>query len=124
LRGSVVQESGFVVSKLADLETHVEHVVVALVAQKSEVPFEALHGSWEVEVKSKSAQNAGLQLNQTLLGNLLLLLCVQEVDHSCEAWRNGLLELGRHQDGNGGKSRGVLLQEVAVENVDVSIKDS
>jgi hypothetical protein len=125
LRWLVVQEPGVVELELANLKRHIFNCFVFIVVQDAEEPLHGLHGSGEVEVKAQFDEDLRLQLNQGLLADILFLLVGQKIDHPGEARRDGLLELCRHQNTNGGERHHLRLGEVLwAHHVYVPVKDA
>ena len=69
-----------------------------IVTEKSEEPFHCLHRSWEIEIKSELVDDVHLQLNELLLSDVFSFFVGKQVDHSIEAWRNGLFQLCGHEN--------------------------
>lgn len=60
--------------------------------QDSEVSLNELNWPWEVEIEAQLHEDLCLNIRESLLAHILLFFVGQQVDHSCEAWRNWLLK--------------------------------
>lgn len=102
---SILQKGSLVELKLQNLEADVDHSWVLIIIEQSQEPLHALHGSWKVEIEAKCLNYVLFKLDELLFGDVLPLLVGEQVDHSVEAWRNGLLELCCHQNADHSKMK-------------------
>ena len=106
------------------MEAHVLDGVVEVVVEDSEEALHGLDGSGEVEIETQSHQNLGLEVDEGLLADIPFFFVSKEIYHSGEAWGDRLLELGRHEDANGGQVYHLRFGEVGGSyHVDVSVHD-
>jgi hypothetical protein len=107
------------------LESHIFDGFVFAEVQDAQESLHGLHGSREVEIKAHFDQDLRLQLDKGLLADILFLLAGQKIDHPGEGRRNGLLELSRHQNTDGGECDHLRLREILwTDHMDVPVQDA
>ena len=63
------------------------------------------------------------KVNEGLLAHILFLLIGKKIDHPREAWRNGLLQLGRHQNAYGREGDHLGLGKILwADHIDISVE--